>query len=154
MPATNIGHFLQTNAEYELRQASASLSSSSRAVFEGATPLSINIIFNLVSFSIGSALYFFMFAYQLNNWSFQKYSKRLYKKIFKKSETPHNKSGSNDGNECNAVLDEIEDPIVTIENLTKSYGNHVVIEGMNLKIAKNCTTILLGNNGSGKSTLM
>jgi ABC-2 type transport system ATP-binding protein len=44
--------------------------------------------------------------------------------------------------------------LIKIENLTKSYGNHVAIKNINLEIKKGEILGLLGPNGAGKSTTM
>lgn len=42
--------------------------------------------------------------------------------------------------------------VIKIENLKKSYGNHNVLKGMNLKVEKGEIYGLLGPNGAGKTT--
>lgn len=44
--------------------------------------------------------------------------------------------------------------IIEIRNLKKQYGNHLVIEDVNLNINKGEIVGLIGKNGSGKTTLM
>lgn len=46
------------------------------------------------------------------------------------------------------------DPIVTTENLTKHYGQHAVVEHLNLRIPTGSVYGFLGPNGAGKSTTM
>ncbi|MGY4720768.1 ABC transporter ATP-binding protein [Naumannella cuiyingiana] len=43
---------------------------------------------------------------------------------------------------------------VTTANLTKRYGKHTVVEGLDLQIPAGCVYGFLGPNGSGKSTTM
>lgn len=45
-------------------------------------------------------------------------------------------------------------PVVEIEHLTKTYGNHTVLNDLNLSIAPGAVTALLGPNGAGKTTLV
>lgn len=39
-----------------------------------------------------------------------------------------------------------------LQNLTKEYGNNVVVNNLNLNIYNDQITVLLGHNGAGKST--
>jgi polar amino acid transport system ATP-binding protein len=45
-------------------------------------------------------------------------------------------------------------PLVRIRGLRKSFGNHLVLNGIDLDIAEGEVTVLLGPSGSGKSTLL
>lgn len=45
------------------------------------------------------------------------------------------------------------DTVIEVENLTKSYDNRVLIEGLNMSIPKNAIVGIIGPNGVGKSTL-
>lgn len=45
------------------------------------------------------------------------------------------------------------DNIFEIKDLSFSYGNNKVIDGLNLKIKEGKITTLIGANGCGKSTL-
>jgi polar amino acid transport system ATP-binding protein len=45
-------------------------------------------------------------------------------------------------------------PVVHIRGLTKSFGAHRVLEGIDLDVAKGEVVVLLGPSGSGKSTLL
>jgi len=44
--------------------------------------------------------------------------------------------------------------MIVVENLIKSYGNRIVLNGVNLKIKEGKIYALLGKNGAGKSTLI
>ena len=44
--------------------------------------------------------------------------------------------------------------LLTTKNLTKAYGNHVAVNGLNLDIERGSFTAILGPNGAGKSTTM
>lgn len=46
------------------------------------------------------------------------------------------------------------DPLIAIENVTKSYGRKKVLSIDNLVVEKNSSICILGSNGSGKSTLL
>lgn len=43
--------------------------------------------------------------------------------------------------------------MISIENLSKSYGNKVVLENINLKLQKGTVYGIVGENGAGKTTL-
>lgn len=44
--------------------------------------------------------------------------------------------------------------LINVENLVKSYGKHIVLKGINLKINKGERVAIIGANGAGKTTLM
>jgi cystine transport system ATP-binding protein len=44
--------------------------------------------------------------------------------------------------------------MINIQNLHKSFGNNEILKGIDLKIAKGETTIIIGPSGSGKTTLL
>lgn len=46
------------------------------------------------------------------------------------------------------------DMVVAVENVTKSYGDNLVYEGVDLKLYRGDHVVLVGPNGAGKSTLM
>jgi phospholipid/cholesterol/gamma-HCH transport system ATP-binding protein len=46
------------------------------------------------------------------------------------------------------------DPIIRIEDLHKSFGEHEVLKGVDLDIEEGATVVILGASGSGKSVLM
>lgn len=48
----------------------------------------------------------------------------------------------------------MSDSIVSIENLQKSYGRHLVLDGVSLEIPRGKIVGLLGANGCGKTTMM
>ena len=43
---------------------------------------------------------------------------------------------------------------VTVQGLTKSYGAHPVLRGVDLEVPEGCITAVLGSSGCGKSTLL
>jgi phospholipid/cholesterol/gamma-HCH transport system ATP-binding protein len=45
-------------------------------------------------------------------------------------------------------------PTIRFENVTKSFGQDVVLRGISLQVRKAETKLLLGSNGSGKTTLL
>ncbi len=47
-----------------------------------------------------------------------------------------------------------EQPIIMVENLVKTLGGRRVLDGINLKIYKGKTTVIMGGSGCGKSTLL
>lgn len=44
--------------------------------------------------------------------------------------------------------------LVTIRNVRKSFGDHVVLHDVNLDVAEGSVTVLIGPSGSGKTTLL
>jgi len=48
----------------------------------------------------------------------------------------------------------IEDPVIRIEGLSKSFGSLVVFRDVNMDIARGKTTTILGPSGTGKSVLI
>ena len=44
--------------------------------------------------------------------------------------------------------------MLTIENLSISYGEHLVLDGLSLSLPENCIHGLVGMNGAGKTTLL
>ena len=47
-----------------------------------------------------------------------------------------------------------QDDIIVIENLTKKFGNSVVLDNISLKIEKGKTTVIIGPSGCGKTVLI
>lgn len=47
-----------------------------------------------------------------------------------------------------------ENPAVSLQNVTKIFGEHTVLENLNFDIPKNKITTILGFSGAGKSTLL
>jgi polar amino acid transport system ATP-binding protein len=45
-------------------------------------------------------------------------------------------------------------PLIRIENITKRYGHHVVIDGVSLDVLPGQVTAVIGPSGAGKSTLL
>lgn len=48
----------------------------------------------------------------------------------------------------------MEQPVLEIQNLSKSFGRNVVLDGINLTVDKGSVLALMGENGAGKSTMM
>ncbi len=44
--------------------------------------------------------------------------------------------------------------MITIENLSKRYGENTVVDDVSMQIEKNSITVIVGTSGSGKSTLL
>lgn len=49
---------------------------------------------------------------------------------------------------------ENNDPVITIENLCKGFGDNKVLQGFNLRLNKQENLVVLGRSGSGKSVLI
>lgn len=47
-----------------------------------------------------------------------------------------------------------ENPAISLQNVTKIFGDHTVLENLNFDIPKNKITTILGFSGAGKSTLL
>lgn len=47
-----------------------------------------------------------------------------------------------------------EPPMISVRGVGKSFGKHVVLDGVDLTVAKGSITALLGPNGAGKTTLV
>ena len=45
-------------------------------------------------------------------------------------------------------------PLVSVRQLSKSYGKNTVIDGLDLDIEKSSVVAVMGRSGSGKSTLL
>jgi phospholipid/cholesterol/gamma-HCH transport system ATP-binding protein len=52
------------------------------------------------------------------------------------------------------MTQEIIDPIIEFRNVHKAFGRLVVLSGVNLKIERSRTTVVLGESGMGKSVLL
>ncbi len=55
---------------------------------------------------------------------------------------------------ANLTADEIGQPIVKIEHLGKSFGDHIVLKDIDFSVCKGDVTCVIGPSGSGKSTLL
>jgi osmoprotectant transport system ATP-binding protein len=44
--------------------------------------------------------------------------------------------------------------MITVENLSKQYGDTTVVDGVSMQIERNSITVIVGTSGSGKSTLL
>ena len=47
-----------------------------------------------------------------------------------------------------------ENPAISIQNVTKKYGEHIILNNLSFDIARNKITTILGFSGAGKSTLL
>lgn len=47
-----------------------------------------------------------------------------------------------------------ENPAISFKNVTKAFGEHVILKDLNFDIARNKITTVLGFSGAGKSTLL
>ena len=52
------------------------------------------------------------------------------------------------------TADKMNEPLVTLENLSIGYNGQPVLSGLTLSISRASFTAILGSNGSGKSTLL
>src|SRR5579872_7446032 len=48
----------------------------------------------------------------------------------------------------------VEQPVILIRGLTKSFGDHVVLGGIDLHVNKGENLVILGKSGTGKSVLI
>nr|WP_257614548.1 ATP-binding cassette domain-containing protein [Oenococcus oeni] len=48
----------------------------------------------------------------------------------------------------------MNEPLMTIKNVSKQYGNHLILENINLSLYDNDFIALVGKSGGGKSTLL
>lgn len=46
------------------------------------------------------------------------------------------------------------DPIIQVTDLSKSFGNHLVLDQVDLDVARGSVHALLGSNGAGKTTMV
>lgn len=53
-----------------------------------------------------------------------------------------------------ATHNEVQDEIIRVEHLSKSFGDHVVLKDVNFTVKKGDVTCIIGSSGSGKSTLL
>jgi polar amino acid transport system ATP-binding protein len=51
-------------------------------------------------------------------------------------------------------MSDASQPIIRIRGLTKSFGDHVVLDGINIDIAPKQVVVVIGPSGSGKSTFL
>lgn len=49
---------------------------------------------------------------------------------------------------------DVDDPILEMDNVYKSFGRHDVLQGMSLKVARGKTTVIIGRSGEGKSVTL
>ncbi|MEK6782578.1 MAG: ATP-binding cassette domain-containing protein [Bacteroidota bacterium] len=52
------------------------------------------------------------------------------------------------------VLDQVKENVLEIKNLSKSFGNNIVLNHFNLNLRKGENLVVLGKSGSGKSVLI
>ena len=45
-------------------------------------------------------------------------------------------------------------PVIELKNVTKSFGDHKVLKGVNLKVNSGEVVSVIGASGSGKSTML
>ena len=48
----------------------------------------------------------------------------------------------------------METPLIEFRNITKRFGNRIILGNVNLKIYKNQVTVIIGKSGAGKSVLL
>ncbi|SNX73781.1 amino acid ABC transporter ATP-binding protein (PAAT family) [Cereibacter ovatus] len=48
----------------------------------------------------------------------------------------------------------MQDPMVRFQNVTKRHGSHIVVDGLNLDVARNEKVAIIGASGSGKTSLL
>lgn len=48
----------------------------------------------------------------------------------------------------------VNEPMIIVRNLRKSFGNHAVLKGVDLTVARGEVVVVIGPSGSGKSTLL
>jgi phospholipid/cholesterol/gamma-HCH transport system ATP-binding protein len=54
----------------------------------------------------------------------------------------------------NQAIQNIQDPVISIQNLQKKFDDRVVLDGINLTVNKGENVVILGRSGSGKSVLI
>ncbi len=59
-----------------------------------------------------------------------------------------------EGSATAAAADQKIQPIIRVVDVHKSFGDHEVLRGMNLDVAKGSILVILGGSGMGKSVLM
>ena len=52
------------------------------------------------------------------------------------------------------LMNNIDDRLLSVKNLTFRYGNDTILKDVNLDIYKGKNVAILGRNGGGKSTLV
>lgn len=53
-----------------------------------------------------------------------------------------------------AAMDQTQEPIIALQNVSKHYRNHHAVDSLNLCINKGESLALIGHNGAGKTTLL
>src|SRR6186997_1910442 len=53
-----------------------------------------------------------------------------------------------------AAVESASDPLLRLESVVKSFGDNLVLDGIDLEVATGEVLVVIGPSGSGKSTLL
>ncbi|MEC6999145.1 MAG: ATP-binding cassette domain-containing protein, partial [Pseudomonadota bacterium] len=59
-----------------------------------------------------------------------------------------------DGNRHIDTKGNVDEPLIRLENMTKTFGEHQVLQPINLEILEKETLVVIGASGSGKTTML
>ena len=59
-----------------------------------------------------------------------------------------------DGDRHIGIKANADEPLIRLENMTKTFGEHQVLQPINLEILEKETLVVIGASGSGKTTML